>query len=46
LAARNLAGNAFFRKLTGDSRVVADFESTIAGVSTAIPRLKEQATIA
>jgi hypothetical protein len=35
--ARCLAASAFFRKLTGDSRVVASFESTIAGLSTAIP---------
>jgi hypothetical protein len=33
-----LAVRAFFRKLTGDSRVVAVFESTIARPFTAIPR--------
>jgi hypothetical protein len=36
-AARCLAVSAFFRKLTGDSRVVAMVESTIAWPSTAIP---------
>ena len=43
--ARNLEGHAFFRKLTGDSRVIAVLQSTIAGVSTAIPRLKAQANV-
>ena len=37
LAASCLAIRAFFRKLTGDSRVVAVFESTIARRFTAIP---------
>ena len=32
-----VAVRAFFRKLTGDSRVVAVFESTIARPFTAIP---------
>jgi hypothetical protein len=37
LAATCRAVSAFFRKLTGDSRVVATFESTIARLPTAIP---------